>query len=785
MRERAIRKPVIWQWGVLLCLTVFLPTQSFSETAPAWTGHGARRLLVKVASQSLSGRTSDLRPTRVAVKEPFDPGSVEIIRYDAKSGQAVSGPLKFRFDSNPMPLFQSHYWPGDGSRGGTLVWEHEQQGNNTSYYAIYFNPWTLQATVAPRQWIGDGDIPYVARSPFPQVLMVRPFGADWDGDGKTDVFVGDQLGYVTFYRNLGTESQPSFGLGEPVLADGKLAKVQWCAAPVVVDWNGDGLLDLLVAQEPQGVIRYYQNVGTRQEPQLTDKGLLQADGEVLKTPYLPVPEMPPGVFKDTYGSIPTVVDWDGDGKLSLLAGTYITGQIYLYRNVGQNADGTPQLHLEGPLKADGKEIDVIWNSTPATADLNGDDKMDLISGSFGMSATGGDRPDLSRLHYYIRTNDSLHEESFPFDEPEDEAMKTLFRSGGAPFSTALADMNHDGLVDLLVGTNVGTVTYLQNVGSRSVPKFHFVGNFEGSWVPTQWSFDSIVDFRGDGKPSLLIGGYGVRVELATGEPPFAARSELKTVSGKSMGKVAAHGDEFGNAQSYDFDNDGKPDIVFGTVDGNVLLYRNTGTRQDPQFADAETMMLASGTPLVAGFSADTKVTDFTVLQGNRAIPAAADFNGDGKTDLVIGNTIGQLLYFENVGDNRHPKFAPAEKLLGRSGRVFVTATDWDGDSLPDLIVAASGDNGPQVVILRHVTNRKQARFLDPLPVPALSQVPYPVPAVWDWNHDGDPDIMLASSYGFVYFLDGSYVKYGYAKAEVTRAESREAAASGHPKEKTP
>jgi hypothetical protein len=753
---------------IFLCASAILSFLAYGQTVQ-WSGRAQHRILVKILPHDLKGRALDRMPALVKIDQPLDPASIEIVRYDPQTGDAVPKHVGFRFDSGINTLFMSHYWPDDGAHGGMLIWTHEQHSNESAYYAIYYDAWHAGVGVAPRSWIGDGDIKYLPHAPFPQVLMVRPFGFDWDADGKTDVITGDELGYVTLYRNRGTAAAPKFGLGEPLQADGKLVKVEWCAAPVIADWNGDGLPDLLVAQEPQGVIRYYQNVGTRQKPVLKDQGLIQADDAVLKPPYLPVPEMPSGIFGDKYGSIPTVVDWNGNGKLSLLVGTYITGEVYLYRNIGTNADGTPKLHFEGPLQTDGKDLDVIWNSTPSAADLNNDGKLELVSGSFGMSATGGDRPQDSRLHFYERYGTALHEVRFPFDQDESVVLQKLVSSGGAPFSTALADMNSDGLIDLLVGTGSGTVVYFQNTGSRTNPRFHMLGNFDGDWVPHRWNFDSIVDFHGDGKPVLLQGIEGTRATISSG-PEFNTWTELKTAAGKSFGKAATHGDDFGNAQLYDFDGDGEPDLIFGTVDGGVLIYRNIGTRQQPRFADAEPARMSDGSPLVAGFSIDSKVADFTTLQGNRAIPAVADLNGDGRTDLVVGDTSGEVLYYENVGDNAHPQFARPKKLLTRPGRIFLTVADWNGDNLPDLIVACSGDSsGKQIVLLRHVADRTKAEFETPINLPTQSEIPYPVPAAFDWDGDGDKDLLVASSYGYVYFLDGSFIAHGYAEAQVIGA----------------
>jgi hypothetical protein len=779
--------------AAILLLTSAVATRAQSAPAPAWSGAGSRRLLVRVAARDLHGRSSDRMPARIKIEEPLDPGSLSVVRYNAATGKALPGNVAFRFDDSPPTDFFLHYWPGDGMRGGTLVWQHEQDGSAASYYGVYFNPPAAKRdpqSVAPRGWIGDGDAKYRRTGPLPSALLVRPIGFDWDNDGLTDIIVADELGYVSLYRNIGTRTQPMFGLGEPLRVDGRPIDVPYMAAAAIGDWNGDGLPDLLVGQEPKGVIHYFQNVGTRSEPKLTDRGTLQADGQEISPPHEPVPEEPPGVFKDNYGSIPAIVDWNGDGKLSLLAGTYITGQMYLYQNAGTNPDGTPKLHYAAPVNADGKEIDVGWNATPTIADIDGDGQWDLISGSMIISTeTGGDRPELATLHFYKRSGNSLHEVMFPFDDGgaafqrlKAEETKILFPTanhGGAPYSTGIADMNSDGLVDLLVGSNEGQVFYFVNVGNRINPRFRLSGSLTGTWVPDLWGFDSIVDFYGDGKYSALQGGNGIRTLLLPG-PSFKEPIELKTASGKAIGKRAEHGDDFGSARFYDFDRDGKPDIVFGAVDGSVWLYRNIGTRSQPKFADGEEFKMTDGSALVAGIPRGTKVTDFTVLQGNRAIPAAADFNGDGKTDLIVGTATSQIFYFENTTDNRNPRFAPARQLDKRTGRIDLTTADWDGDGLPDIIFSCSGpcsgDAGASLFLMRHVPDRTRTEFLSAQPFPTQTLIPSGIAAVVDWDHDGDTDIVISCSYGVIYWLDGSFIRQGYPEAEIVRTENRDALA---------
>ena len=82
-----------------------------------------------------------------------------------------------------------------------------------------------------------------------------PFVADWDGDGDADLLVGAGDGSVSLFRNAGTATSPQLAAAEQLVSPGKVS--YGAAAPkqprrgtrskvCAVDWNGDGLLDLLV-----------------------------------------------------------------------------------------------------------------------------------------------------------------------------------------------------------------------------------------------------------------------------------------------------------------------------------------------------------------------------------------------------------------------------------------------------------------------------------------------------------------------------------------------------------
>src|SRR5262249_26774156 len=80
--------------------------------------------------------------------------------------------------------------------------------------------------------------------------------ADWDGDGQLDLIVGAGDGSVSWYRNLGTSKEPKFAAAKvlvpgnpPAVNETEKPKKEGCGQRTkvcVVDWNGDGRLDLLV-----------------------------------------------------------------------------------------------------------------------------------------------------------------------------------------------------------------------------------------------------------------------------------------------------------------------------------------------------------------------------------------------------------------------------------------------------------------------------------------------------------------------------------------------------------
>lgn len=287
--------------------------------------------------------------------------------------------------------------------------------------------------------------------------LVIPSVADWDGDGKLDIIAGNSMGFFFFYKNTGTNHQPIYGDPEPLIADGKIIHVQpgyrediqgpgearWgYTSPNVIDWDGDGLLDL-VTGDSRGKFMVYLNIGTKTIPKLDREHTLYIDGMDMYGTW----RTRPGVGKlgdrmayitldrddefhlywqlDKYnledggklkiGEKPIrasalgggtvgrakfeIVDWDGDGIKDLLIGTYgkqsipdtLTGlpvnmkpkrgsTILFMKNIGTNVK--PNFEFPKVLKFKGKNISLGGHEIGGcvAAIGSGKDPMNLVVG---------------------------------------------------------------------------------------------------------------------------------------------------------------------------------------------------------------------------------------------------------------------------------------------------------------------------------------------------------------------------------------------------------------------
>lgn len=221
----------------------------------------------------------------------------------------------------------------------------------------------------------------------------------------------------------------------------------------------------------------------------------------------------------------------------------------------------------------------------------------------------------------------------------------------------------------------------------------------------------------------------------------------------------------------DYDGDGAVDLVVGIEDwsnygwddawdsngtwtngklhGFVFLFRNEATTQTPRYS--QPIQLNGGGAPIDVYGCPS--------------PNFADFDGDGDLDLICGEFLDGFTYFENVGTRTEPVYAAGRYLTTVDGErltmdlqmIVPIAIDWDKDGDIDLVV---GDEDGRVALVENtgkLHTDRTPQFLPPRyfqqQADTLKSGALSTPVAFDWDGDGDLDILSGNTAGYIDFFE--------------------------------
>ena len=253
--------------------------------------------------------------------------------------------------------------------------------------------------------------------------------------------------------------------------------------------------------------------------------------------------------------------------------------------------------------------------------------------------------------------------------------------------------------------------------------------------------------------------YGVPDSINVGDTIYGYQSNLDGYLGEYFRLWTGEADPFINIdltnntgtptikpRLIDLDSDGDPDLVVGNNTGLLYYFENTGTPADPAFSER------TGT--------DNPFDGISV--GSYSTPTFTDLEGDGDSDLIVGNGHGNIAYFENTGTAASPDFTqrtgaanPFDDITMGSWSTLALA---DLDSDGDLDLAAGIDDG-EVRYYENTGTSAKPDFIqrtgETNPLHNINAGSYSTPEFVDVDGDDDFDLVIGSGNEGVHYFENT------------------------------
>ena len=387
----------------------------------------------------------------------------------------------------------------------------------------------------------------------------------------------------------------------------------------------------------------------------------------------------------------SLVDTDGSESLSAITVSGVPSGVVLSAGT-DNGDGTWTLSsgdLAGltaffPSNTDGSNIAVSVTSTESSNGATATATVDLgiIVGSTGDDSITGSAD-----------GDTIY--GF-------EGADTLNGGGG------------DDVIFGGAGSTPATPTFAQQTGGSNP--------FNGIDIGSE-ATPTFVDIDNDGDLDMFVGEASGTLNYY--QNTGTASSPTYTLGTNPFGSTDVGSDS--NPTFVDIDGDGDMDAFVGEDNGVMNYFQNTGTASNPIF----------GSPVTGAFGLPDVGSDST--------PTFVDIDNDGDMDLFVGESDGNINYYENTGTSSSASFASgvsnAFDLADRNNDSEVTFADLDGDGDLDAVF---GDDDGRLYYQENTGSASSPSFAAAVANPfGLADIGHESsPTFADIDGDGDLDLIV-------------------------------------------
>lgn len=378
---------------------------------------------------------------------------------------------------------------------------------------------------------------------------------DMDNDGDKELILGDvESHHLIMLTNGGTATSADMVSQDTIFPSNNIpVDLEEFIAPFYVDINNDGVKDFIAAPFDANIHKDRQNVWLyRNNGQTNQPSLNFAQEDFLVNKQIDMGT----------GAHPKFIDVDGDSLLDIVSGNlgyFIPGtegdrlsQLAYYRNVGTATEPAFELQTEDYL---GLSAENRTNLCPAFGDLNGDGATDMVVGSksgtiafYENQATAGNPMNLVLTDTSILDTVYNNIDLFPF----------------------LYDLNHDSVLDMLVGRRGGYISVWINKGTTTAPVFEAtpdvdtLGGIQQGYIGfANYMHAEVAEIGGD--TLLLIGDNAGYLKLYDGIEDYTAPSFTLVDSIRINGGMVA------TSVADIFDNDTN-EILVGQMTGGLTIF---------------------------------------------------------------------------------------------------------------------------------------------------------------------------------------------------------------------